>query len=74
MVGPQTREPAVGKGLMIAGTCLVLALGGALDAAVAHAGTYEVAICHDPAGGLDGADRLGISYPSAGSPARRGRL
>ena len=66
MVGPQTREPAVGKGLAIAGTCLVLALGGALDAAVARAGTYEVAICHDPASGWT-APTDGISYPSAGA-------
>ena len=56
----------MGKGLAIAGTCLVLALGGALDVAVAHAGTYEVAICHDPAGGWT-APTDGISYPSAGS-------
>ena len=54
------------KGLAIAGMCLVLALGGALDAAVARAGTYEVAICHDPAGGWT-VPTDGISYPSAGA-------
>jgi len=37
-------------------------LGGALDVAVAHAGTYEVAICHDPAGGW--------TAPTTGSPTR----
>jgi hypothetical protein len=46
--------------------CLVLALGGALDAAVARAGTYEVAICHDPASGYT-TPTDGISYPSAGA-------
>jgi len=56
----------VWKGLAIAGMCLVLALGGALDAAVARAGTYEVAICHDPASGYT-TPTDGISYPSAGA-------
>ena len=66
MVGPQTREPAVGKGLAIAGTCVVLALVGALDPAPARAGTYEVAICHDPANGWT-TPTDGISFPSAGA-------
>ncbi len=54
------------KGRAIAGTCLVLALGGALDAAVARGGTYEVAICHDPTSRWT-VPTDGISFPSGGA-------
>ncbi len=51
--------------------CLALALAGALDAAAARAGTYQVAICHDPANGST-APTDGISFPTVGSYADAG--
>jgi hypothetical protein len=54
------------KGRTVAAVCLVLALGGALDVAVARAGTYEVAICHDPATGFT-APTDGVSFPTSGA-------
>jgi hypothetical protein len=50
---------------------VVVALGCALDAAVARAGTYEVAVCHDPATGLT-APTDGISFPTTGALAAAG--
>jgi hypothetical protein len=54
------------RGRAIAGTCLALALVCALAAPVARAGTYEVAICHDPASGLT-VPADGISFPTSGA-------
>ena len=45
---------------------LVLAFACALNVSVARAGTYEVAICHDPASGWT-APTDGISFPASGS-------
>jgi hypothetical protein len=55
----------------IVGTCLVLLLGCALDAAAAQAGTYEVAICHDPATQAT-APTDGVSFATSGSYTRAG--
>lgn len=55
----------------IVGTCLVLLFGCGLDAAVAQAGTYEVAICHDPATQAT-APTDGISFATSGSYASAG--
>ncbi len=50
---------------------LVLAFACALNVAVAHAGTYEVAICHDPVTGWT-APTDGVSFPSVGAFALAG--
>lgn len=51
--------------------CLVLAIAGGLDAAVARAGSYQVAICHDPATGAT-ASFDGLSFPTLGPYAYGG--
>ena len=60
-------ERAVRKaGRAITGMCLTLAFACALNVAVARAGTYAVAICHDPASGF-AAPVDGVSFPDSGS-------
>jgi hypothetical protein len=54
------------KGRSIAAMCVVLGLAGALLApAAALAGTYQVAVCHDPTTGA-AAPLDGLSFPNAG--------
>jgi len=56
----------VRNGRAIAGVCLALGLaGGLLAPAAAQAGTYQVAICHDPTTGAP-APLDGLSFPDAG--------
>jgi hypothetical protein len=50
---------------------LVLAFACALNVASARAGSYEVAICHDPASGWT-APTDGVSFPASGSFALAG--
>jgi hypothetical protein len=72
VAGPQTTEQVVFRVERAIGVlCVVLALGGALAAAVARAGTYEVAICHDPTTGLT-TSTDGMSFPTSGSSAEAG--
>ncbi len=58
-------------GRAITGMCLLLALCAGLNAATARAGTYEVAICHDPASGAN-APTDGVSFPRSGAYALAG--
>src|ERR1019366_8228309 len=68
VAGPQTTEQVVFRVERAIGVlCVVLALGGAL----AGAGTYEVAICHDPTTGLT-TSTDGMSFPTSGSSAEAG--
>jgi hypothetical protein len=73
VAGPLTTERKLSKqGRAIAAVgAVALVLGCALDGAVAQAGTYQVAICHDPASGLS-APTDGISFVTAGSGAEAG--
>ncbi len=58
-------------GRAVTSVFLVLALAAAVDAASARAGTYEVAVCHDPATG-DTAPTDGISFPTSGAYLQTG--
>jgi hypothetical protein len=58
-------------GHVIATLGLVLAFACALNVSVASAGTYEVAICHDPSSG-ESAPTDGVSFPTAGAYALAG--
>jgi hypothetical protein len=58
-------------GHVIATLGLVLAFACAANVSVASAGTYEVAICHDPATG-ESAPTDGVSFPTAGAYALAG--
>jgi hypothetical protein len=59
-----------GRAIAVLGAVALL-FGCALDVAVAQAGTYQVAICHDPSSGLS-APTDGISFLTAGSGAEAG--
>ena len=58
-------------GRAITGMCLMLAFLCALTASAARAGTYEVAVCHDPDTGWT-APTDGISYPVSGGYVEAG--
>jgi hypothetical protein len=60
------EQAVVKAGRAMSGMLAALVLVGALNAAVARAGTYEVAICHDPATGWQ-APTDGVSFPTNGS-------
>ena len=53
-------------GRAITGICAVVVLAGCLNTAVARAGSYQVAVCHDPATGWE-APTDGVSFPSIGA-------
>jgi len=58
-------------GRAITGICVVLASACALGVPLARAGSYQVALCHDPASGLT-APTDGVSFPTAGAAVAAG--